>query len=125
LDLFQEGEVHLLCLVERRLELLVLLFEALDLQALPLTRRLGGAAVAEDTLDSALFLLVLGLGSFSWWEVGLWLWEHLAPGLPLLDLLLLGLGGALDGPWRLSQGVLCEGSEHRQVWLVLLGHRLR
>ncbi len=64
LNLFEEGKVHLLCLEQRRLELLVPLLEALNLQTLPLARRLGGAAVAEDALDPALFLLVFGLGTF-------------------------------------------------------------
>jgi hypothetical protein len=64
LELLDESEVHLLCLEERRLKLLVSLFKTLNLQALPLTRRLGGATVAEDTLDPPLFLLVFGLGAF-------------------------------------------------------------
>jgi len=80
---------------ERRLELLVPLLKALNLKALPLARRLGGAAVAENALDSPLFLFVLGLGTFPWREVGLWLRKYLAPRLPLLGLLLLRLGGAV------------------------------
>jgi hypothetical protein len=53
-----------LSLEEGGLKLLVPPLETLNLQTLSLTRRLGGAAVAKDALDSALFLLVLGLGAF-------------------------------------------------------------
>jgi glucose dehydrogenase len=63
---------------------------------------LRGAAVTEDALDAALLLFVFCLGTFPWWEVGLWLWELLAPRLALLDDLLLWLclvatvGGSCD-----------------------------
>jgi hypothetical protein len=64
LELLDESQVHLLCVEERRLKLLVPLFKTLNLQALPLARRLGGATVAEDAFDSPLFLFVFSLGAF-------------------------------------------------------------
>lgn len=64
LELLGEQHVCLPCVVQGSLELLVLFLEGLDLEPLALTGRLGGAAVAENTLYPPLLLLVLGLGSF-------------------------------------------------------------
>lgn len=105
------------------LDHLLLQLERLDLLALALPRRLGRAAIAEDSLDPALLLLVFRLGTFPApaasanglggrgeergegggrapagyvprREVRLGFWQLLAPRLALLDLLLLGGGGA-------------------------------
>jgi len=127
LDLLEECEVYLLCVKERRLKLLVPLLQTLDLQALPLARRLGGTAVAEDALNTSLFLFVLGLGAFPWREVGLWLRKYLTPRLPLLDLLPLRFRGAIRRGRRWSQSGLCErgqAGKHGQVGLAAIGDGL-
>ena len=64
MELPQQGRVGLLCPSEESLEFLVTLLETLDLLSLSLPGGLGGAAVSENALDTALFLLVLGLGPF-------------------------------------------------------------
>jgi len=64
-QLLEEEEVGLLRFLEPVLQLLVALLERLHLEPLALARRLRGAAVAEDPLDTALLLLVLRLGPFS------------------------------------------------------------
>lgn len=64
MELTHQGRVLLSGLVEKRLQLLVALLEALDLLALSLPGGLGGAAVSEHALDATLLLFVLGLGSF-------------------------------------------------------------
>ena len=43
----------------------LLLLQAFNLFPLPLSRRVSGQPIADDTLDSSLFLLSFGLGSFS------------------------------------------------------------
>jgi hypothetical protein len=47
------------------LKLLISLLESLNLLSLAFTRRLGSAAVSENTLNAALFLFVLSLSSLS------------------------------------------------------------
>jgi hypothetical protein len=89
LQLLDQDGVGLLGVDEKGLELLVALLESLNLKTLTLPRGLSGAAVTENTLNAALFLLVLGLGSLPGRQVGLGLREDLAPGLALLGSLLL------------------------------------
>jgi hypothetical protein len=67
------------------LDLILLGLEQLDLLPLSLTRVVGGKTVALHTLDAALFLLILGLGTLTRGEVCLWLGEHLAPRLALFS----------------------------------------
>jgi hypothetical protein len=55
---------HVIGLEELIIQFLVLLLQSLNLLALPLTRGLRRAPIPEDTLDSALLLLILGLGTF-------------------------------------------------------------
>ena len=57
---------------DRLAELLVLIFDVilfafklLDFLSFPLARRLSSLTIAKNSFDSALLLLVLGLGSFS------------------------------------------------------------
>jgi hypothetical protein len=68
-----------------RLHAVLLGLENLVLLSLALARVVGGEAVALDTLDASLLLLVLGLGALAWRQAGLGLGEHLAPRLALLD----------------------------------------
>jgi hypothetical protein len=63
-NLLEQRKVCLGGFVEGALKVFIPPFQSLDFQALPLSRRLGGTAVAEDALDPALFLFVLGLGTF-------------------------------------------------------------
>lgn len=83
--------------LEVGLHLVFLGLEDLVLLPLALARVVGGEAVALDTLDAALLLLVLGLGSLARGQAGLWLGEHLAPRLALLDGLAVGVGGRRRG----------------------------
>jgi membrane protein DedA with SNARE-associated domain len=89
-----ELSLHLghLLLVRLEVGLHLVFFELEDLVLLPLAlaRVVGGEAVALDTLDAALLLLVLGLGSLAGRQVSLGLGEHLPPRLALLDRLALG-----------------------------------
>ena len=64
MELPQQGRVGLLCPSEESLEFFVTLLETLDLLSLSFPGGLGSAAVSENALDTALFLLVLGLGPF-------------------------------------------------------------
>jgi hypothetical protein len=79
--------------LEVRLHPVLLLLEEVVLLTLALARVVGGEAVALYTLDAALFLLVFGLGSLAWGQAGLGLGKHLAPRLPLLDGLAVGVCG--------------------------------
>ena len=63
-DLLHEGEVRLSGLEERVLEYLIPVLQGLDLEALPLARRLSCPAVPKNTLDSSLLFLVVCLGAF-------------------------------------------------------------
>jgi hypothetical protein len=114
-ELLDEHEVGLLGVQKGSLKILVPDLQGLDFETFPLSRRLGGAAVAENTLDAALLLFVLGLGAFpvggqaglafNWMgetdnslsnvprrKICLGFREDLAPGLPLLGLLLARRG---------------------------------
>jgi hypothetical protein len=75
----------------------LVLFGLEDFVFLPLAlaRVVGGETVTLDALDASLLLLILGLGSLAWGQAGLWLGEHLAPGLALLD----GLAVCVCGAW--------------------------
>jgi hypothetical protein len=75
------------------LKLLISLLESLNLLSLAFTRRLGSAAVSENTLNAALFLFVLSLSSLSGREICLGLREDLTPRLSLFGRLLLRGGG--------------------------------
>lgn len=111
------------------LEGLLVVLEGFDLLALSLTRVVGCETVTLDTLDAALLLLVVCLGPFPRWEVRLWLWKDLAPGLPLLRRLAVGVCGR----WCWRRGV--HGSagcvrvphvvgrrRHGKVWLLEVLH---
>jgi hypothetical protein len=71
-------------LAEVGFELVLLGLEQLDLLPLTLARVVCGETIPLYTLDAALLLLVLGLGALAGRQAGLWLGEHLAPGLALL-----------------------------------------
>lgn len=62
--LLDESVVGLLRLTKQSLELLIPDLQCLDLESLSLSGRLGGPTIPEHTLDSALLLLVFGLGTF-------------------------------------------------------------
>ncbi|KAL7350822.1 hypothetical protein ACKS0A_08425 [Histoplasma ohiense] len=49
----------------------LLAFEFLDLESLPLSRSLSRSPVPENAFYTALFLLIFGLGSFSWRKIRL------------------------------------------------------
>lgn len=61
------------------LELVLLMLEYLVLLAFPLTRVVGGEAVALYALDASLLLLILGLCAFAGGQAGLGLRQDLAP----------------------------------------------
>lgn len=61
------------------LELVLFGLEHLVLLSLSLPRVVSSQAVSLDTLNAALFLLVLGLGPFAWGQASLWFWENLTP----------------------------------------------
>jgi hypothetical protein len=79
LELLVHQEICLLSVAKHGLELLVALLKSLNLEPLAFTGGLSGATIPENTLDAALLLLILGLGSLSRREVGLGLWEDLTP----------------------------------------------
>lgn len=60
-------------------DLLLSFLKGLLFGSLTFTRRVRGGTVPEDTLDSALFLLGVGLCAFSWRKVGSGCREFLAP----------------------------------------------
>ena len=60
-----DGQEALLEAVVVVLDVVLLSLEALDLLPLALSRGLSGGAVAKDSLDAALLLLIIGLGSLS------------------------------------------------------------
>jgi hypothetical protein len=77
----------------------LVLFGLEDFVLLPLAlaRVVGGEAVALYTLNTALLLLVLGLGSLARGQAGFGLGEHLAPRLPLLGGLAVCVGRSRRG----------------------------
>jgi hypothetical protein len=56
-------------MLKQGLEFLITLLQGLNLLSLALTRELSSPSVAQDTLDSSLLLLILGLGPFPDGEV--------------------------------------------------------
>jgi len=77
--------------VQFALDHVLLGLEGLDFLTLALARVVGGQAVALDTLDATLLLLVLGFGALARRQVGFGFGKDLAPRLALLG----GLGGSI------------------------------
>ncbi len=86
-------EYLLLHRLQARFQLVLLDLESFDFSTLALARVVGGKAIAFDAFNTALLLLVGSLCTLTGREIGLGLWQDLAPALQTVSFSGLGLTG--------------------------------